>query len=292
VSLDRRNREALSRAAGGKASCPTGSPLLFQSTHLVFRTLAVAVIGSVGVLVASGAVQGTSKLVERLPKLVLFPVERVELEVEWPLDEGIVRGWLPPIVGKSLLTVSGGDVARRMLEHPWVADATVRKVFPALLQIRVRSKRVAALWAKHNKLYLLSEDGRALSEAEPKHFPAVDVPVLRGADDDAAHRAGLLVLLEEVRRAVDRNGRLSELVAEGGPWLRAYVSPQRLEVRLSTENLDPQLIALSRLLDRWPTIRAKLDERYCRGERCPSAYAADVTVPERLVLAPLGAPAI
>lgn len=290
MTLDHRNRQALRRAVGERKSSPPdpwAAVALLQSTRYWVRGLGIALLGSLAVLLAGSAVRGTSALFEKIPKLVLFPIERVVLEVDWPLEESAVRGWLPSVTGKSLLTVSGGAIVENLLARPWVSEATVRKEFPSNLYVRVRSKRVAALSEQGDKLFLLSEDGRALAEAQPKHFPAVDVPVLRGAGKDDARRSALLLFLEEIRRTVDRNGRLSELVAEDGPWLRAYVSPQRLEVRLSTENLDPELVALDRLLERWPTILEKLKERYCHGGVCPAGYSADVTVPDRLVLVPL-----
>lgn len=291
MTLDHKNRQALRRAVGERKATPPSEPsgvvALVQNTRTILRALALAFVASLAVLLAVGAARGTSKALEKMPKLVLFPVERVVVEVDWPLEETTVRSWLPPVAGKSLLTLSGSELAEKLLARPWVSEATVRKEFPSKLFLRIRSKRVAALWERGDKLFLLSEDGRAITEAQPKHFPAVDVPVLRNGSGDETNRAGLLVFLEEIRRTVDGNGRLSELVAGDGPWLRAYVSPQRLEVRLSTENLDPQLVALDRLLDRWPTILEKLKERYCHGDVCPAGYAVDVTVPERLVLSPL-----
>ncbi|GAB4227937.1 MAG: hypothetical protein OHK0028_01100 [Deltaproteobacteria bacterium] len=75
----------------------------------------------------------------------------------------------------NLWSLSAGEVARRLSEHPWVRTVTVRKSFPDRLVVRIDERRAVAM-VNLDALYYLDAEGKPfkrLTAYDPKNLAIV-----------------------------------------------------------------------------------------------------------------------
>ena len=69
----------------------------------------------------------------------------------------------------SLLFLDVADARAKLEAIPWIAEATVRKLYPDRLQITVTEREAFALWQLQGKVSVIAADGTALSaKVEPR----------------------------------------------------------------------------------------------------------------------------
>ncbi len=118
---------------------------------------------------------------------------------------------LAGITGRSSLLFL--DVARmraRLMSNPWIAEATVLKLYPGRLRIEIKEREAFALWQKAGRVSLIAADGTVLEPAVPRRFAALPQVVGPGAEHAARDFLAVLVRYPQIARVVD----VSVLVAE------------------------------------------------------------------------------
>jgi cell division protein FtsQ len=118
---------------------------------------------------------------------------------------------LAGITGRSsLLFLDAARTRARLLTDPWIADATVLKLYPGRLRIGIKERKAFALWQKDGKVSLIATDGTVLEPFVPARFSTL--PLLVGRSAEHAGRA----FLDVVNRhpAIARLVEASVLVAE------------------------------------------------------------------------------
>jgi cell division septal protein FtsQ len=125
-------------------------------------------------------------------------------------------------VGDSLAFVDLDAVVEGVSQHPWVASATVRRVFPGKLSITVVEHQTEMLLLADG-LYRVAGDGTVFAKARSSDL---DLPILTGMGPDLAG-ASPVAARGVVRQAL----RLLSLVEESGAVPLNQVS----EVRFGTD---------------------------------------------------------
>jgi cell division protein FtsQ len=93
----------------------------------------------------------------------------------------------------SLLFLDVAEVRERLKTNPWIADATVLKLYPGELQIGIKEREAFALWQKDGRVSVIAADGTVL---EPYVAPRlVQLPLVVGSGAQT-HATDLLALLE------------------------------------------------------------------------------------------------
>jgi cell division protein FtsQ len=85
----------------------------------------------------------------------------------------------------SLLFLDVADARARLKTNPWIADATVQKLYPDRLQIAITERAAFALWQKDGRIGVIADDGTVLEPYLSRRF--VSLPLFVGAG--AAARA-------------------------------------------------------------------------------------------------------
>jgi cell division protein FtsQ len=85
----------------------------------------------------------------------------------------------------SLLFLDVADARARLKTNPWIADATVQKLYPDRLQIAITERAAFALWQKDGRIGVIADDGTVLEPYLSRRF--VTLPLFVGAG--AAARA-------------------------------------------------------------------------------------------------------
>jgi len=140
----------------------------------------------------------------------------------------------------SLLFLDAATVRDRLKASPWIADATVLKLYPGQLQIEITERKAFALWQQDGALSVIAEDGQILEPWVSRRFTSLPLVVGKGAGPRAREFLALLDQYPQVRAAV----KAVVLVGERRWNLRLT---DGLDVRLPETNLEQSLALLSKL---------------------------------------------
>jgi cell division protein FtsQ len=115
------------------------------------------------------------------------------------------------ITGRSsLLFLDAARTRARLLNNPWIAEATVLKLYPGRLRIEIKERDAFALWQKGGRVALISADGTVLEPFVPRRFGSLPQVVGTGAERAAQDFLALIARYPVIARQVDA----SVLVAE------------------------------------------------------------------------------
>lgn len=115
------------------------------------------------------------------------------------------------ITGTTSLPFLDVEATRERLEtDPWIADATVLKLYPGELHIGIKEREAFALWQKDGQVSVIADDGTVLEPYVAPHLIRLPLVVGRGAETRAKEFLALLDRYPAMRDFV----RASVLVAE------------------------------------------------------------------------------
>ena len=139
----------------------------------------------------------------------------------------------------SLLFLDPAKTRGRLVANPWIAEATVLKLYPGRLRIELKERKAFALWQMDGNLHLIAQDGTVLDGPVTRDFLSLPLVVGKGAE----HRAADLLALLARYPAIGRQLQASVLVAE-----RRWDLYLKDKVVVSLPELNPEQ-ALVRLVD-------------------------------------------
>jgi cell division protein FtsQ len=142
----------------------------------------------------------------------------------------------------SLLFLDVEQTRERLKGNPWIADATVLKLYPGELQIGIKEREAFALWQKDGQVAVIADDGTVLEPYVAPRLMRLPLVVGRGAETRAKDFLALLDRYPELREAV----RASVFVGERRWNLRLK---NGIDVRLPESDVAPalaRLVALDR----------------------------------------------
>jgi cell division protein FtsQ len=109
------------------------------------------------------------------------------------------------------------DARERLKSSPWIADATVLKLYPRELQITIKERSAFAIWQKDSRVSVIADDGTVL---EPYVAPRlIRLPLVVG--QGAAGKA------REILAVLERFPTIADFV-----WASVLVSDRRWNLRL------------------------------------------------------------
>lgn len=110
----------------------------------------------------------------------------------------------------SLLFLDAAQTRARLLTNPWIAEATVLKLYPGRLRIEIKERKAFALWQKDARNSLIATDGTVLSPTIAPRFAELPRVVGQGAENQAPGLLALLARYPVIAAQIDA----SVLVAE------------------------------------------------------------------------------
>jgi cell division protein FtsQ len=140
----------------------------------------------------------------------------------------------------SLLFLDVADARAKLEAIPWIAEATVRKLYPDRLQITVTEREPFALWQQQGKIKVIAADGTVLAEKVEPRLASLSFVVGNGAAVRARDFLAVLDKYPSIRDSV----RASIYVAERRWNLRLK---NGVDVRLPETDIEGALATLVRL---------------------------------------------
>jgi cell division protein FtsQ len=164
----------------------------------------------------------------------------------------------------SLLFLDAAVVRDKLKTNPWIADATVLKLYPGQLQIDVVERSPFALWQQDGRLSVIAEDGAVLEPYMSRRFVSLPLVVGKGAETRARDFLALLARYPQVRTAT----KAAIFVGERRWNLRLK---DGLDIRLPENEVGNALAALSKF--------DREDRLFSRD-----IVAVDMRLPDRLTV--------
>jgi cell division protein FtsQ len=164
----------------------------------------------------------------------------------------------------SLLFLDAATVRDKLKANPWIAEATVLKLYPGRLQIDIVERSAFALWQQDGRLSVISDDGAVLEPYVSRRFLALPLVVGKGAETRARDFLALLARYPQVRSVT----KAAIFVGERRWNLRLK---DDLDVRLPENDIGNALASLSKL--------DKEDRLFSRD-----IVAIDMRLPDRLTV--------
>src|ERR1700681_2899201 len=164
----------------------------------------------------------------------------------------------------SLLFLDAATVRDKLKANPWIADATILKLYPGQLQINITERSAFALWQQDGRLSVIAEDGAVLEPYVSRRFVTLPLVVGKGAATRAKDFLALLDRYPQVRAVT----KAAIFVGERRWNLRLK---DGLDIRLPENDVGNALAALSKL--------DKEDKLFSRD-----IVAVDMRLPDRLTV--------
>ncbi|MGQ4273147.1 cell division protein FtsQ/DivIB [Terrihabitans sp. B22-R8] len=139
-----------------------------------------------------------------------FTIARIEVEGRKVLtnDELIqALGYEP---GQSLVGLDVGAARESLLKNPLVKQASVRKLYPDRLTVKIVEREPFALWQQGESLSVIASDGTVIEGAPGSRFAHLPLVVGRGADSSAKEILSALQAHPELRERVYAAVRVGE----------------------------------------------------------------------------------
>lgn len=169
------------------------------------------------------------------------------------------------VSGRSSLLFLDADAVRDKLKaNPWIADATVLKLYPGQLMIELAERKAYALWQEAGRLSVIADDGAVLEPYVSRRFLSLPLVVGKGADTQARDFLALLARYPQVNSVT----KAAIYVGERRWNLRLK---DGLDIRLPEQDVGNALAMLSKL--------DKEDRLFSRD-----IVAVDMRLPDRLVV--------
>ena len=140
----------------------------------------------------------------------------------------------------SLLFLNAETVRDKLKANPWIAEATVLKLYPGELRIDIVERSAFALWQQDGRLSVIADDGAVLEPYVSRRFLSLPLVVGKGAETRARDFLALLARYPQVRSAT----KAAVFVGERRWNLRLK---DGLDIRLPENDVGNALAALSRL---------------------------------------------
>jgi cell division protein FtsQ len=164
----------------------------------------------------------------------------------------------------SLLFLDASSVREKLKADPWVAEATVLKLYPGQLRIDIVERAPFALWQRNGQMSVISEDGAVLERFVSPRFLKLPLVVGKGAETRARDFLALLARYPQINTVT----KAAILVGERRWNLRLN---DGLDIRLPEGDVGNALTTLSNL-DKNEHLFAK------------DIVAIDLRQPDRLVV--------
>jgi cell division protein FtsQ len=190
------------------------------------------------------------------------PVVKIRMDVNWQqLDENEIGNLLAGIIGKGFIDIDVEQVKQRLEQHPWIAQASVQRVWPDSLALEITEHVAIARWRESE---LLNQYGEIFKPAQLEHLGTL--PRLQGPQDS---QFAMMQQYQKFSQVLFPSGlRLTELkLSPRGSW--DLTLNESMHVAVGRTNLNEKLERFVKFYEAQPKSSSDLfdsiDLRYGNG---------------------------
>lgn len=213
-------------------------------------------------LAVCGMLIGIGHLVWRLADPASLPIRKVAVEGNFRhLTPGHVQSVVSSAVDAGFWGIDVGAIREKLLDEPWLHDASVRRVWPDTLRVSIEEQEPVAYWGEHA---LLNSEGDIFApdrETMPTNLAILNGPVGTEVEVLGRYRSIKMQFAKcglKVSRVDLSERRAWTIAIEGGT--RVVVGRRSIEERLARFERGFELA----LKPHWENIGV-VDMRYTNG---------------------------
>jgi cell division protein FtsQ len=153
------------------------------------------------------------------------------------------------VTGRSSLLFLDAEGARtRLKSNPWIADATILKLYPDRLHIAVSERQAFAMWQKDNRVTVIASDGTVVQPFVDARFANLPMVVGAGAEKAASEFLAVTDRFPSIRDQVKAYVLVAErrwnLRLKNGIDVRLpEIAPERALETLAALDRDKKLLS-------------------------------------------------
>ena len=171
----RKPARAFSRFVSGEIEAPPYTMTMLAAAVVGSFSLYGAVLGGHMPTVIQAVTARTGFAIDEIR--VSGNRETSEIDI---FDRVGLDGWT------SLVGFDVQDARDRIASLPWVEEASVRKIYPSTLEVKIVEREPFAIWQQGSRLSLIENDGRTIAPLSGARYRALPLVVGVGAEEPAA----------------------------------------------------------------------------------------------------------
>ena len=175
-----------------------------QSTVLGFGFCIIVTLGSAGVVFNDKQ----DVVVAQMNVFNFLKISHYDISGNKELNDLVAVELLTPKNGETLLGYDVTKARDALKTNPWVADASVTKVYPNKIAVNIEERSVFAIWQNANETVLIDREGRSLAVFDGRD-DSLPVIVGKGAAETAS------LILDSLSRYPDIAMRVKTYVRVG-----------------------------------------------------------------------------
>ena len=207
-------------------------------------------------------------------------VTRITVQGNQRMSRGEVLGLLDGLAGASIVLTDLESWRQKLLMSPWVADASIRRMFPGTLAVVIEERQPIGIGRINGSLYLIDKTGTVIDEFGPNYYD-LDLPIVDGlspkgeADEsvDEARAALAGRLMSELASRPKLAGQVSQIDVTDSRNAIVLLKGDTALLRVGDENFTERLQSY---IDLMPALR----------ERMPDIDYVDLRFDERVYVRP------
>ena len=210
-------------------------------------------------------------------------ISRITVNGNSRMSRGEVLALLDGLQGTNMLTADLDTWQKKLLASPWVADAAIRRVFPATVAVAITERQPLGIGRIKESLYLIDRRGVVIDEYGP-NYADLDLPIIDGL---AAQLTSDHMLVDETRAALA--GRLLSELSQRPNLARRVSQIDVSDAHDATVVLKDDTVMVrvgeDHFVDR---VQAYVDLAPALHERIPDIDYVDLRFGERVYVRPQG----
>jgi cell division protein FtsQ len=210
-------------------------------------------------------------------------VTRISVRGNQRISRGEVLGLLDGLSGSSIVMTDLEDWRRKLLTSPWVADASIRRMFPGTFNVMIEERQPVGIGRIRGGLYLIDRTGTVIDEFGP-NYADLDLPIVDGltaggreaGSVDGARAALAGRLMSELARRPELAGKISQIDVTDVQNAAVILKGDTAILRVGDDRFSERLQSY---LDLMPALR----------DEVPDVDSVDLRFDERVYVRPRGA---
>lgn len=195
----RKPARAFSRFVSGEIEAPPYTMTMLAAAVVGSFSLYGAVLGGHMPTVIQAVTARTGFAIDEIR--VSGNRETSEIDI---FDRVGLDGWT------SLVGFDVQDARDRIASLPWVEEASVRKIYPSTLEVKIVEREPFAIWQQGSRLSLIESDGRTIAPLSGARYRALPLVVGVGAEEPAAGFVAKVAAYPDLASRVRGYVRVSE----------------------------------------------------------------------------------
>jgi cell division septal protein FtsQ len=182
-----------------------------------------------------------------------FTIGDITIDTDGYFSEQEIQGWSGVTLGMSLWEVDPTQVEARLLAHPWIQTAEVKREFPRRVSITVKTRRAVAIVTRQPPTYL---DDTGVCFTASDHNLDFDLPYVSGFADLSLDTPAAQTALAEVLHLLSLTRLwqqpLSEIHWDQHQGYTLFLARRRVTIRLGWETTPEKVAQVGVALQTWP----------------------------------------